>query len=156
MQYSSQFGNGSGSDMCGPQSYKVFEVVNGNYVPASFVYLTPGQKKITLDPTQHPDVGNHQFVLVTTLDNYGITHDEFFNVNVSPCQITGMTVGTPSQSVFWYHVSTVPSQLNIALPTVTLQPASCPFGIQLSIQFQSDSSPVPFATVRQDNLGFTI
>lgn len=48
----------------------------------------------------NPEIGNSQFVLVTTLDNYGIKHDEFFNVNVSACTITSISVGSPTQSVY--------------------------------------------------------
>lgn len=68
-----------------------------------------------------------------------------------------MNVGTPAQSVFEYDVSsTTVNTLEILIPPVTLTPTSCPFDIFLSIQFQSNGAPVPFASVNEDNLGFKI
>lgn len=95
MLHSAQFGNGSGSDLCGPQSYQLYEIINGDPALVSYVYLTP-ERQINLDPSQVPQgsaVGNHEFVLITTLEDYSITHSETFNVNISPCEITGMSAG---------------------------------------------------------------
>lgn len=111
----------------------MFEVVNGNYVAASFVYLTPGQRQINLDATQHTIIDQHQFVLVTTLTDYGIKHDEFFTVSITECTITQMTVGTPTQTFFLYDVKQVPTILSIDLPPITLSPTICPFNLFLSI-----------------------
>lgn len=45
-----QYGNGSGTDLCGPQTYQLFELVNSVLTPKNFVYLTSGQLVINLDP----------------------------------------------------------------------------------------------------------
>jgi hypothetical protein len=96
--------------------------------------------------------------LITTLDNYGITHAETFIVNLSACQITSITAGSTYTSVYDYYV-TIPASLPVTaiLPTpITLLPSTCPSDISLSIQFQSDGSPVPFATANPDKKGFII
>lgn len=108
LQYTNQYGNGSGSDLCGPQSYQIYEVIIGFIVPVTYVYLTNGQQVINLDPTQNTSIGDHTFVLITTLTNYAISHAETFTVNLSACQITSIIAGSNYVSAYDYYV-TIPA-----------------------------------------------
>ena len=104
VQYSSQFGNGSGSDLCGlkaTRSSKSSTAITSLHFTSTSLQAEENQP----DPTLNPIIGNNQFVLVTTLDNYGIKHDKFFNVNVSPCQIKGISAGNAYISAYTYHVN---------------------------------------------------
>lgn len=38
--YSSQFGDNSGADLCGPQSYMLYELVNSSLQMVDFAFLT--------------------------------------------------------------------------------------------------------------------
>jgi hypothetical protein len=72
-----------------------------------------------VDPLQ-PDseLGQHQFVLITTLTNYNITLSQLFTVTIDQCIVTGLTVGYSNQTLYNYEILPNPQPLDIVLPPI--------------------------------------
>lgn len=78
-------------------------MVNDEFFEVDYVYLNPN-RQLVLDPDLNPPLGSEQFVLVTTLDDYNISHEEIFNVNLSPCQILSISAPSDYISEYTYFV----------------------------------------------------
>jgi hypothetical protein len=90
--------------------------------------------KINVDPLiQGASTGVHNFVLITTLTDYNIKHEEFFAAHIDQCVVSGLQVGIPSQTLFNYQILPNPQQLVITLPSITMTPSNCPSGIFIGL-----------------------
>ena len=75
-QFSADFGDGSGTDLCGPQEYTLYERLGNNQLAVvDFAYLTfengSHQATINILTTDYNDAGEHSMVLLVDL----IEHD---------------------------------------------------------------------------------
>lgn len=133
--YSPEFGNGSLFDLCGyNQVYSVFEVDgNGQKQPTSLVYLTPGETELNVRPTTAADEGFHNMVLTVELPDFNISHDQSFLVLVGDCDITGMQIQQPADTVIDYQIYQPGVQQFVPYPDITIVPAKCQKGFIFSI-----------------------
>ena len=74
--YSDDFGNGSGYDLCGPQSYQVFERIGNanfvvNYISLSMNSEVPPRGVLSLETSNINDKGRHDMILEVILDDFG-------------------------------------------------------------------------------------
>jgi hypothetical protein len=81
-QYSSQFGDGSNSDICAPQTYALFEVTQQGDVNVPYLtFSTSNPYVIKFDPNSSVFIGTHQFKLKVTSGNYPAkTRSETFSI----------------------------------------------------------------------------
>ena len=69
--YSDDFGDGSGSDLCGTRDYKLFEEVNFQPVVPSFARLNErNPPNIVIESTDESEIGPHQMYLEVYLTDY--------------------------------------------------------------------------------------
>ena len=78
-------GDGSGTDLCGPQSYSLKQLHRDN--PPSFISLDEGARKITLRTDENTETGSLAMYLVVTLTDFGIVHKQPFEVRIDQCTI---------------------------------------------------------------------
>ena len=85
-QYSGQFGDGSGNDLCGPKQYLLLEEVGGNLVVPSVARLAQNdQTLVEMEPTESNQIGLHKMVLQVTMRDYAPTLSIDFNIVVTGC-----------------------------------------------------------------------
>ena len=73
--YSATFGDGSNYDMCGPQTYEVYEIIDSVKTSVPFLQEVTGIRTLNLQTDFNSDVGLHNMVLEVTLTDYSIVHD---------------------------------------------------------------------------------
>ena len=88
--YSNDFGDGSGFDLCGLRSYELLEVINFQVVPPTFnVILLPQANELLLTIVANSnDIGEHKMVIKISLENYSATLSIPFLIEVTGCTIT--------------------------------------------------------------------
>ena len=85
-----QYGNGSGYDLCGAQSYEVFEVISGGNVAVTHTTLV--SNKISVLTTIPTDEGVHSMLLVVTMNDYPtIKLSKPFTVTINKCSVVSLT-----------------------------------------------------------------
>lgn len=74
MAYSGQYGDGSGSDLCGSQEYQLFEKVSNQMVLVDFAdlaYPNSPNVDINVQTNLQADAGSHIMILIVELVDYG-------------------------------------------------------------------------------------
>ena len=70
-EYSDEFGDGSGYDLCGPRTYKLYEDVNQVPVVPTFARLIDHRgPSFIIESTDVSEIGFHQMYLEVYLDDY--------------------------------------------------------------------------------------
>ena len=150
--YSADFGDGSGSDLCGPQSYEVFEVISGENVSVPFLYEIDGDLRLILETDLDSDAGLHNMVLVVTQLDYGQVYEQPFLAEIYNCLIEGMTVTPPTVTSFDYDLLDVPVALDVFYPDIAVTPDYCAYGFIFTATLQGTDTEPPFLTVKNDRL----
>lgn len=88
--YSADYGDGSGYDLCGPQSYEIRQIINGVEVASDLVTVDPINRILTLQTTDPDESGLHDMLLCISLDSFGIEYCQPFAALVSDCTITDL------------------------------------------------------------------
>jgi hypothetical protein len=150
LQYSAQFGDGSGSDLCGPQSYQIMQIIStGDLIESpSWVSLDSGELSFSVYPGIDVSNGEYDFRFFVELDSYGIQETMDFKVIVDECFITGMeTYDPPTLRDFQYFIYETAENLIMPKFSVTLSPQHCAFhGVVLEWSVNGDASLPSFAT----------
>jgi hypothetical protein len=103
---SQAFGDGSGFDLCGPQTYSLFQLQNGVKVsPPTFIEVDEATRTIRLVTDEDTEITSSYMLLVVTLTEFGITHEEPFQVIIDDCEIDNLTVEMPTTTEFKYDIT---------------------------------------------------
>ena len=128
-QYSAQFGDGSFADLCGPQVYNLYELVNGQQKIINFAFLSVSGSTsiINVQTSQRADVGTHDMILEVTLSLYAQTLNQPFTIVIKDdeCTITGLEVAPGQDFTVVYNIENPPAPLVKAYPELRVTPASC-------------------------------
>ena len=99
---SNAHGDGSGVDLCGPQTYSLEQLHRPS--PPSFITLDQDDRTITLETDENTETGSIPMYLVVTLTDWNIVHKEPFEVIISPCVINHLDVTQPTTKLFNYDI----------------------------------------------------
>jgi len=94
--YSATFGDGSNSDMCGPRTYEVYEIIATAKTSVAFLTEVTGITILNLATDLNADVGTHKMVLEVTLTDYSIVYDELFDAVITDCTVTNLDITAPA------------------------------------------------------------
>jgi hypothetical protein len=128
----SSFGDGSGFDLCGPQTYAVYKKVgNTNTVPP-FLELTytsddPPQGVLTLQTSDQNDKGQHYLVIEVTLTNYSKMTEQGFSVviNDDTCVISDIRFSSNNEFDIEYEIADPSVSTIYSYPELVITPATC-------------------------------
>lgn len=89
-QYSAQYGDGTGYDLCGPQAYDIREIVFGQEVFSDLVTVDETNRILNLQTSDVQDAGLHDMLLCVTLTEFDIEYCQAFAALVSDCEVTNL------------------------------------------------------------------
>lgn len=139
-------GDGSGFDLCGPQSYALEQLHSDS--PPSFITLDEEARKITLETDENTETGSFPMYLVVTLTDYcdddsncRIVHKVSFEVVIDECSINNLVVDQPTTTSFNYDIQpSGAATLIIPYPADTIQPPECAFhGVVYDLEVNGSS-----------------
>ena len=88
-----EHGDGSGHDLCVPQTYSLLKLEGGARVsPPQEVTLDSNARTITLQTDENTDIGSYYMILVVMWPDFNIAHEEPFEVIIDNCEIDFLDV----------------------------------------------------------------
>ena len=137
-------GDGSGYDLCLPQTYKLAQL--GQQTVPSFVSLDGENRRITVTTDQNTETGNYAMYLVVKLEDYGVEFKQDFQVIIDECEIQFLQITEPQVKTFQYDIQ--PQGMNtliIPYPESLIQPEECAYhGVRYDVEVNGNSNTPGF------------
>lgn len=110
------FGDGTGTGLCGMQTYEIYEIVNGSrkIVPFAFLTYIGDQATINVQSFDTADIGLHQMIIEVMLPMYNKLLQSEFEITVVDdriCTITALRVAPGQDFSIDYEIMDPPQPL---------------------------------------------
>ena len=145
LQYSSQYGDGSGYDLCSPQEYDIREIINNVIVPSDLVALDPVNRVLSLQTSDPSDSGLHDMLLCVTLTSFNVEYCQQFSALVSDCEVTALTMSAkdPPGTQITYSIQEPSVPFTIPRPNIAYTPQECVYDLIFTLETFGGSDPTP-------------
>ena len=131
-KYSAMFGDGTGYDLCGGQSYDIQEIVNNQQVPSDLVTIDPVSRELILQTSDIADTGLKDMLLCVTLFNFDVSYCQPFAALVSDCEVTNLQLYPvdPPGTEITYEIQSVAEETIVPAPFAAYTPSECLYDLE--------------------------
>ena len=152
-KYSGEYGDGSGYDLCGPQTYDMREIINNKVEPSDIVTIDSTNRILSLQTNDPADTGLHDMLLCVTLVNFSVEYCQPFAALVSNCDVTNLvlTPAEPPGTEITCQIGNNAAMCVVPTPTPIYTPTECMYDLIMEARIFGSNDPLPsFITFSQE------